>query len=44
VPTSIALRLFRIKVMDTTFRSPVPSYWETRNPKMDDFKLLERQF
>ncbi len=44
VPTSIALKLFRIKVMDTTFRSPVASYWETRNPKMDDFKLLERQF
>jgi hypothetical protein len=44
LPTSLALRVFRIKVMDTTFRSPVSSYWEDRDPKMDDFKLLERQF
>ncbi len=44
LPTSLTLKLLRIKVMDTTFRSPVPSYWETRDPKLDDFKLLERQF
>jgi hypothetical protein len=44
LPTSAALKLLRIKVMDTNFRSPVASYWETRDPKMDDFKLLERQF
>ena len=44
LPTSAVLKLLRIKVMDTNFRSPVTSYWETRDPKMDDFKLLERQF
>lgn len=44
LPTSVALRILRIKVMDTTFRSPVASYWEARDSKLDDFKLLERQF
>lgn len=44
VPTSIVLRIFRVRVMDTTFRAPVESYWETRDSKLDDFRLLERQF
>ena len=44
IPMALGLRLFRIKVMNTTFRQPVKSYWEDRDPKYDDFKLLERQF
>lgn len=44
IPMSIALKIFRIKVMNQSFREPVESYWEKRDPKHDDFKLLERQF
>jgi hypothetical protein len=44
VPTSLVLRVLRVRVMDTTFREPVGSYWEARDSKLDDFKLLERQF
>jgi len=44
LPTSVTLRIFGIRVMDTTFREPVESYWEARDSKLDDFKLLERQF
>ena len=44
VPMAAILRLFRVKVMDMSFRSPVNSYWEVRPDRVHDFKLLERQF
>ena len=44
IPVGIALRLFRVKVMDTSYGVDVASYWEERDPKKDDFKLLEKQF
>ncbi|MCO6430147.1 MAG: hypothetical protein J5J00_04745 [Deltaproteobacteria bacterium] len=44
IPISVLLKVCRIKVMDTTFRQPVETYWEERSDKYNDFKLLERQF
>ena len=44
VPMAYILRIFRVKVMDMSFRSPVNSYWETRPNRVHDFKLLEKQF
>ncbi len=44
MPISMLLRVLRIKVMDTTYKKPVASYWEDRDAKYHDFKLLERQF
>ncbi|NMC63571.1 MAG: hypothetical protein GYA55_10450 [SAR324 cluster bacterium] len=44
IPIAIMLRFFRTKVMDLRFNAPVESYWEMRDPKHDDFKLLKRQF
>lgn len=44
LPISLCLRVLRIKVMDVTFHQPVETYWENRDSKYDDFKLLERQF
>ena len=43
IPTALALRVFRIKVMDLRFNADVESYWEPRADKLHDFKLLERQ-
>ena len=44
VPMAYLLRIVGIKVMDTTFRKPVDSYWERRDKKYDDFKRLELQY
>jgi hypothetical protein len=44
VPMAYVLRVFRVKVMDMSFKLPVNSYWETRPNRVHDFKLLERQF
>lgn len=45
VPIAILLKLLRIKVMDTSYGAAVDSYWEARDPKLDDFALmLKRQF
>lgn len=44
IPIALLLRALRIKVVDTTYRAPVDSYWKARDPKKDDFTLLERQF
>ena len=44
IPIAIILKISGIKVMDTGFRSEQSSYWRKRDPKKDDFKLLERQF
>lgn len=44
VPMGAILKLLGVKVMDTTFRMPVESYWDTRADKLHDFQLLRRQF
>lgn len=44
IPCSFMLRLLRIRVMDVSFRLPVTTYWEDREDRLHDFKLLERQF
>jgi cytochrome bd-type quinol oxidase subunit 2 len=44
LPVAFCLRLLRIKVMNTEFKRSVTSYWEDRDAKLDNFKLLERQF
>ncbi len=44
IPTSLGLRLFGKSLMTTKTDSAVSSYWESRDPAQDDFKLLEKQF
>lgn len=44
IPIALLLKLLRTKVMDCSFKAPVTTYWEVRNEKYDDFRLLERQF
>lgn len=44
LPTAILLKVISKRVMDTTFDRSVKSYWEEREEKYHDFKLLERQF
>ena len=44
IPIAILLKIMRIKVMNMTFRQPVDTYWENREDRHNDFKLLERQF
>lgn len=44
VPVAILLKLIGKKVMDLSFDRSVSSYWEERDQKYHDFKLLERQF
>lgn len=43
LPFAILLRIIGKKVMDTTFRTAAPSYYEDR-PAQTDFSLLKRQF
>lgn len=44
LPIAILLKALRIRVMTVAFREPVASYWENREERLNDFKLLERQF
>ena len=44
LPIAYLLRFIRIKVMDMDFKTNVSTYWEEREDKHNDFKLLERQF
>jgi hypothetical protein len=44
IPISAILKVFKIRVMDTAFGSPIDTYWENRDKKLDDFALLRRQF
>lgn len=44
IPISILTRIFRVKLMETAFREPVATYWESRDPKYDDFSRLEQQY
>lgn len=44
VPMAIILRLIQKKVMDCRYKADVNSYWEERDSKKNDFKLLDKQF
>jgi hypothetical protein len=44
VPMAMLLKVLRVKRMDLSYRSGATTYWETRDPKYDDFKRLEQQF
>ena len=44
VPTGLILRLIGKDVMNMKFRVDVPSYWDDRDPKLNDFQLLKKQF
>lgn len=44
IPMALLMRTLGKKVLDLTFRSTAASYWEERDPKTGDFKLLERQY
>lgn len=44
IPIALGMKVFGARVMDMTFRAPVQSYWEERDPAKDDFKFLERQY
>lgn len=44
IPLALTLRLIGKRVMDLTFDRSVSSYWNDRDEKFHDFKLLERQF
>lgn len=44
LPVAGLMRLLGVKPMDLSYRANRTSYWETRNPKYDDFKRLELQW
>ncbi|MEY4667911.1 MAG: Saxitoxin biosynthesis operon protein SxtJ [Pseudomonadota bacterium] len=44
VPMAMILKVLRIKTIDLSYKSNAVTYWETRDPKFDDFKRLEQQF
>jgi hypothetical protein len=44
VPMAMLLKALRVKRMDLSYRSGAATYWESRDPKFDDFKRLEQQF
>ena len=44
IPFALVMPAVGKHVMDLKYDTAVASYWETRDSKFDDFKLLERQF
>ena len=44
LPMAFILRVLNIKRIDTSYKTGVATYWESRDPKYDDFKRLENQF
>ncbi len=44
IPIALLLRAIGIRTMETRFRQEVDSYWDDRDSKHDDPKLLKRQF
>ena len=44
VPIGLLLKVIGKKVMDLSYGAAVETYWEERDEKCHDFKLLERQF
>lgn len=43
-PVGILFKIIGKRTMDLSYKAPVSTYWETRDEKLGDFKLLERQF
>ena len=44
VPIAVLLKIFGKRVMDTSYKLPVESYWEVRNETGGDFKQLTKQY
>jgi Saxitoxin biosynthesis operon protein SxtJ len=44
LPIAGVMKIFGVKPMDLSYGANRTSYWETRNPKYDDFKRLELQW
>lgn len=44
VPLALLLKILGKKTMDLSYGTSVVTYWEERDPKLNDFKLLERQY
>ena len=44
VPIAFLLKIIGKKVMDLSYDPSVETYWEEREAKLHDFKLIERQF
>ena len=44
VPMAYLLKICRIKSINLSYRADIPTYWETRDAKYDDFKRLELQY
>lgn len=43
-PVGILFKIIGKRVMDLSYKAPVTTYWEPRDEKLSDFKLLERQY
>jgi hypothetical protein len=44
IPIGILFKLIGKRTVNISFKSSSDSYWEQREDKYNDFKLLERQF
>ncbi len=44
LPVAIGMKIFGKKTMDCSYKSSAQTYWDSRDPKLDDFKYLERQY
>jgi hypothetical protein len=44
IPVGVLFKLIGKKTIDSTYNKKATTYWEKRDKKHSDFKLLERQF
>ena len=44
IPTAILLRILRKQVVNLTFDKSITSYWEDRDLKSNDFRLMDKMF
>ncbi len=44
IPFALVMKAVGKRVMDLSYDTACPTYWEDRDGKFDDFKLLERQY
>lgn len=44
IPMAVLMRVVKKRVMDLTYAVPVQTYWEARDTKFDDFRLMEKQY
>ena len=44
IPIGLIFKLIGKKTLDLSFKSTKTSYWEPRDDKSNDFKLLDRQY